>query len=163
MKSVSSPSLSGFDSDPGQDGERISRSPYTARLLGWADEELVSRDFFRLVEAIRWLTDAEENGALARRAGIYSANDELVWARMFAQKDEQRERVMKYNAARILAHVDDVPRLDELRRSRNLHLRQGEDRLDHLDHLLDDLVQVYDAGPVADLGPDDEGFIPLDK
>jgi hypothetical protein len=140
--SVPSPSVSVANSEPVEDGERISRSPYTARLLGWSDEELASRDFFRLVEAIRWLTDAEESGALARRAGIYSAKDELVWARMFAPKDEQRERVMKYNAARILAHVDEAARGD------------GMDS--------DQLVQVYDSVPVADFGPNDD-FIRFDK
>lgn len=134
--SVPSPSVSVANSEPAEDRERISRSPYTARLLGWSDEELASRDFFRLVEAIRWLTDAEESGALARRAGIYSAKDELVWARMFEPKDEQRERVMKYNAARILAHVDDAG--------------QGDDRYS------DRLVRVYDSAPIADLGPDDD-------
>lgn len=87
-------------------GEPISRSPYSAKLLGWSDEELASSDFFRLVDAIRWLSDAEQGGAIAKRAGIFSATGELVWARLFAAEGEQRQRVMKYNAARILAHVD---------------------------------------------------------
>jgi hypothetical protein len=88
-------------------GEPISPSPYSAKLLGWSDEELASSDFFRLVDAIRWLSDAEQNGALAKRAGIYSATGELVWARTFvSDRHEQRERVMKYNALRILVQVD---------------------------------------------------------
>jgi hypothetical protein len=87
-------------------GEPISPSPYSARLLGGADEELASSDFFRLVDAIRWLTDAIQNGAIAKRAGIYSATGELVWAKSFAADGEQRERAMKYNALRILVQVD---------------------------------------------------------
>lgn len=87
-------------------GEPISPSPYSAKLLGWADEELASSDFFRLVDAIRWLTDAVQNGAIAKRAGIYSATGELVWARSLAADGEQRERAMKYNALRILVQVD---------------------------------------------------------
>ena len=67
--------------EPSGVGEPISPSPYSAKLLGWSDEELASSDFFRLVDAIRWLTDAEQNGAIARRAGIFSATGELVWAR----------------------------------------------------------------------------------
>jgi hypothetical protein len=87
--------------------EPISPSPYSARLLGWSDEELVSSDFFRLVDAIRWLTDAEQGGALARRAAIYSATGEMVWSRLLAQQEnDQRERAMKYNAVRILVQVD---------------------------------------------------------
>jgi hypothetical protein len=88
-------------------GEAISSSPYSAKLLGWADEELASSDFFRLVDAIRWLTEAEQNGALARRAGIYSATGELVWARSLTPEGEQRQRAMKYNALRILVQVDE--------------------------------------------------------
>ena len=81
MKSVSSPSLS--VSIPSRARrESASPEPVYRRLLGWSDEELVSRDFFRLVEAIRWLTDAEESGALARRAGIYSAKEDWSAARM---------------------------------------------------------------------------------
>lgn len=87
-------------------GEPISPSPYSAKLLGWSDEELASSDFFRLVDAIRWLTEAEQNGAIGKRAGIYSASGELVWARSFSRQDEQRERAMKYNAVRILVQVD---------------------------------------------------------
>ena len=86
--------------------EPISPSPYSAKLLGWSDEELASSDFFRLVDAIRWLTDAEQNGALAKRAGIYSATGGLVWHRSFAREDDQRQRVMKYNALRILFQID---------------------------------------------------------
>ena len=81
-------------------------SPYSAKLLGWSDEELASSDFFRLVDAIRWLTDAEQNGALARRAGIYSATGELVWARLFSAEADQRQRALKDNALRILFQVD---------------------------------------------------------
>jgi hypothetical protein len=110
MSSVSSasPSIapSIADSEPSRVGEPISRSPYSAKLLGWSDEELASSDFFRLVDAIRWLTDAEQNGAIARRASIYSATGELVWARAFAAEDDQRQRVMKYNALRILFQID---------------------------------------------------------
>jgi hypothetical protein len=94
------------DSDRLAVGEPISPSPYSAKLLGWSDEELASSDFFRLVDAIRWLSDAEQNGAIAKRAGIFSATGELVWARTFAPDGEQRERVMKYNALRILVQVD---------------------------------------------------------
>ena len=88
-------------------GEAISPSPYSAKLLGWADEELASSDFFRLVDAIHWLTDAEHNGALARRAGVYSATGELVWARSLTSEGGQRQRAMKYNALRILVQVDE--------------------------------------------------------
>src|SRR4029078_1102550 len=103
-----SPSIAPSIADSGSPdlGEPISPSPYSAKLLGWSDEELASSDFFRLVDAIRWLTDAEQNGAIARRAGIYSATGELVWARMFSGKDDQRKRVMKYNALRILFQID---------------------------------------------------------
>src|SRR5215207_10748247 len=110
MSSVSStsPSIapSIADSEPSGVGAPISRSPYSAKLLGWSDEELASSDFFRLVDAIRWLTDAEQNGAIARRAGIYSATGELVWARSLTSEGEQRQRAMKYNALRILVQVD---------------------------------------------------------
>jgi hypothetical protein len=74
--------------------------------LGWSDEELASSDFFRLVDAIRWLTEAEQNGAIARRAGIYSATGELVWARLFSAEIDGRERALKNNALRILFQVD---------------------------------------------------------
>jgi hypothetical protein len=87
-------------------GEPISPSPYSAKLLGWSDEELASSDFFRLVDAIRWLTEAEQSGAIARRAGIYSATGELVWARMFSREVGGRERALKHNALRILFQVD---------------------------------------------------------
>ena len=60
------------------------------------------------MDAIRWLTEAEQNGAIARRAGIYSATGELVWARMFSAEDDQRQRVMKYNALRILFQIECV-------------------------------------------------------
>jgi hypothetical protein len=86
--------------------EPISPSPYSAKLLGWSDEELASSDFFRLVDAIRWLTDAEQNGAIAKRAAIYSATGGLVWHRSFAREEDQRQRVMKYNALRILFQID---------------------------------------------------------
>jgi hypothetical protein len=87
-------------------GEPISPRPYSAKLLGWSDEELASSDFFRLVDAIRWLTEAQQNGAIAKRAGIYSATGELVWARMLSAEDDQRQRAMKYNALRILFQID---------------------------------------------------------
>jgi hypothetical protein len=87
-------------------GEPISPSPYSAKLLGWSDEELASSDFFRLVDAIRWLMDAEQSGAVAKRACIYSATGELAWARSLSPEGEQRERAMKYNAVRILLQVD---------------------------------------------------------
>ena len=110
MSSVSSisPSIAPSIADSGSSGlgEPISPSPYSAKLLGWSDEELASSDFFRLVDAIRWLTEAEQSGAIARRAGIYSATGELVWARMFSAEDDQRQRVMKYNALRILFQID---------------------------------------------------------
>jgi hypothetical protein len=110
MSSVSSnsPSIAPGISDlePSGLAEPISPSPYSAKLLGWSDEELASSDFFRLVDAIRWLTDAEQNGAIAKRAGIYSATGELVWGRMFLAEDDQRQRVMRYNALRILFQVD---------------------------------------------------------
>ena len=110
MSSVSSasPSIAPSIADSESSGvnEPISRSPYSAKLLGWSDEELASSDFFRLVDAIRWLTDAEQNGAIARRAAIYSATGELVWARAFSAEDDQRQRVMKYNALRILFQID---------------------------------------------------------
>jgi hypothetical protein len=92
--------------EPSGVAEPISASPYSAKLLGWSDEELVSSDFFRLVDAIRWLIDAEQNGAIARRAVIYSSRGELVWARVFSVEDNQRQRVMRYNALRILFQVD---------------------------------------------------------
>jgi hypothetical protein len=87
-------------------GEDISPSPYSAKLLGWSDEELASSDFFRLVDAIRWLTDAEHHGAIAKRACIYSATGELAWGRSLALESDQRERAMKDNALRILVQVD---------------------------------------------------------
>jgi hypothetical protein len=127
-------------------GEPISRSPYTAKLLGSSDEELASRDFFRLVEAIRWLTDAEENGALARRAGIFSSKGELVWARLFAAKDEQRERVMKYNAARILVQIDDLVPDDSP--------RTGATEVEDLQS--EDLQQIDDPPRVGDLAQFDD-------
>ena len=90
------------------DGVRkASSGPYTAKLLGWSDDVLAGRDFFLLVDAIRWLTQAEENGAIAKRASIYAADDKMVWTKLFARMWNQRERAMKQNAKRILIQVLD--------------------------------------------------------
>ena len=158
MSSVSLvPSLPGLEEEA-ETGEPISRSPYTAKLLGSSDEELASRDFFRLVEAIRWLTDAEENGALARRAGIFSSKGELVWARLFAAKDEQRERVMKYNAARILVQIDDLVQADDSPRTGSTEVEdlQSQDLQSEDLPQVDDLLRVDDPPRVGDLAQFDD-------
>jgi len=79
--------------------------PYTAKLLGWSDEEIASRDFLRLVDAIRWIAAAEQNGALAKCAQICSPHNELLWARPLdpiAEQRSRRLRAMNHNANRIL-------------------------------------------------------------
>ena len=88
-------------------GSPTSRSsgPYTAQLLGWSEEKIVSRDFLRLVDAIRWVAKAELDGALAYRAQIDSAQGAVVWARLLRPKPDQRFEAMKRNAARILLQV----------------------------------------------------------
>ena len=82
-----------------------SSGPYTAQLLGSSEEKIVSRDFLRLVDAIRWVAKAELDGALAYRAQIYSAQGAVVWARLFRPRPDQRFEAMKRNAARILLRV----------------------------------------------------------
>ena len=82
-----------------------SSGPYTAQLLGWSEEKIVSRDFLRLVDAICWVAKAELDGALAYRAQIYSAQGAVVWARLFQPRSDQRFEAMKRNAARILLQV----------------------------------------------------------
>jgi hypothetical protein len=106
--SANSPSIAPdiAGSEPSGVAEPISASPYSAKLLGWSGEELASSDFFRLVDAIRWLIDAEQHGAIARRAVICSSSGDLVWARLFSAEDNQRQRVMRYNALRILFQID---------------------------------------------------------
>jgi len=89
------------DSGPHVD-ETISASPYTAQLIGYSGEAAATRDFFRLVDAIRWLAGAVDKGALVKQATIYSARGELVWAKSIAVKELPREDVMKRNAQRIL-------------------------------------------------------------
>ena len=76
--------------------------PYTAQLLGWSEDKIVSKDFIRLVDAIRWVAKAELDGALAYRAQIYSAQGAVVWAKLFRPRPDQRFEVMKRNSARIL-------------------------------------------------------------
>jgi len=82
-----------------------SSGPYTAQLLGWSEEKIVSRDFLRLVDAIRWVAKAELDGALAYRAQIYAAQGAVVWARLFQPRPNQQFEAMKRNAARILLQV----------------------------------------------------------
>ena len=79
-----------------------SSGPYTAQLLGWSEEQIASREFLRIVEAIRWVAGAEVDGALAYRAQICSAQGAVVWAGLFRPRPDQRLEAMKQNAARIL-------------------------------------------------------------
>jgi hypothetical protein len=58
----------------------FSSGSYTAKLLGHSDEEAAVSTFETLVDAIGWLIDALENGALAKQADVYSARGELIWS-----------------------------------------------------------------------------------
>ena len=82
-----------------------SSGPYTAKLLGWSDEESAVSNFPTLVDAISWVADAMENGALAKRANIYSAKGELVWSERSGPTAKRRENAMKQNAQRILVQT----------------------------------------------------------
>jgi hypothetical protein len=81
----------------------VSSGSYTARLVGWSDEEAAVCAFGSLVEAIRWLTEAVENGALIKQANVYSANSELIWSIPGSPREHLREIAMKRNAERIFA------------------------------------------------------------
>ena len=81
----------------------VSSGSYTARLVGWSNEEAAVSTFDSLVEAIRWLTDAVENGALLKQANVYSAKSELIWSIPGSPQQQLREIAMKRNADRILA------------------------------------------------------------
>jgi hypothetical protein len=80
----------------------VSSGSYTARLVGWSNEEAAVSTFDSLVEAIRWLTDAVENGALLKQANVYSAKSELIWSIPGSPQQQLREIAMKRNAERIL-------------------------------------------------------------
>jgi hypothetical protein len=82
----------------------ISPGPYTAKV-GGSDEETTIGTFERLVDAIGWLSQAVEDGALARRLNIYSAKNELVWTEPGSLSGELRENMMKKNAERIFAQT----------------------------------------------------------
>jgi hypothetical protein len=82
-----------------------SSEPYTAKLIGWSDEEAAVRVFPRIVDAIRWLTAALEDGALAKRASIYSAKGELVWNKPGTRSGKMREHAMKQNAQRLFIQL----------------------------------------------------------
>jgi hypothetical protein len=77
--------------------------PFTAKLINWSDEDAAVRSFDRLVDAIRWLAQAQQDGARAQRASIYSADNKLVWSLARPPRsDDMRENVFKRNAERIL-------------------------------------------------------------
>ena len=81
----------------------VSSGSYTAKLIGWSDEEAAVSTFDSLVGAIRWLTDAMDNGALIKQANVYSAKSELVWSIPGSPRQQLREIAMKRNAERIFA------------------------------------------------------------
>jgi hypothetical protein len=81
----------------------VSSVSYTAKLVGWSNEEAVGTTFDSLVDAVRWLTEAVENGALAKQANVYSAKSELIWSIPGSPRQQLREIAMKRNAERILA------------------------------------------------------------
>ena len=79
-----------------------SSGPYTAKLLSWSDEETTVGTFDCLVDAIGWLQQAGEDGALAKRLHVYSTKNELVWSQVGAPSGQLRSNAMKQNAQRIL-------------------------------------------------------------
>lgn len=81
----------------------VSSSSYTVKLVGWSDEELAVCAFHSLVDAIGWLTEALENGALAKLANVYSVKGELIWSIPGSAQQQLREIAIKRNAERILA------------------------------------------------------------
>jgi len=81
----------------------VSPGSYTAKLIGWSDEEVAVSTFESLVGAIRWVSQAVENGALAKLANVYSAKSELIWSIPGSPQQQLREIAMKRNADRILA------------------------------------------------------------
>ena len=80
----------------------ISPGPYTAKL---DDQETTVGTFECLADAIGWLSQAAEDGALARRLNIYSAKNELVWTEPGSLSGALRENTMKKNAERIFAQT----------------------------------------------------------
>ena len=80
-----------------------SYGPYTAKLVGWSNEEAGVSTFDSLVDAIRWLTEAVENGALVKQANVYSGKSEPIWSIPGSPRQQLREIAMKRNAERILA------------------------------------------------------------
>ena len=83
---------------------------YTAKLVDWSDEETAVGNFFWLADAIGYLAQALEDGAVVKRASIYSARDELIWTMPGARSGQRRETAMMQNALRKLIQIaDDCP------------------------------------------------------
>lgn len=82
---------------------------YTAKLVGWSEEETAVGTFSWLADAISWLEQALKDGALViKRVNIYSAKDELVWTVPGAPSAQMLENVMKQNAKRVLVQLADI-------------------------------------------------------
>jgi len=83
---------------------------YTAKLMGWSDEEIAVGTFSWLADAIGWVQLALAEGALVKRANIFSKKNELVWTMPGAPRGQRRESAVKQNAQpMVIQVVDDCP------------------------------------------------------
>ena len=80
---------------------------YTAKLISWSDEETTIGSFVCLADAITWLEQTLNDGALFKCARIYSKSDTLVWTLPGDPAGQLRVGAMKKNAERILLQVGD--------------------------------------------------------
>jgi hypothetical protein len=80
---------------------------YTAKLIGWSDEETAIGTFVWLADAISWLAQTLDEGALFKCACIYSEKNILVWTLPGEPSGRLRESAMKKNAERILLQLGD--------------------------------------------------------
>ena len=80
---------------------------YTAKLISWSDEETTIGSFVCLADAITWLEQTLNDGALFKCACIYSKSGTLVWTMPGDPAGQLRAGAMKKNAERILLQVGD--------------------------------------------------------
>jgi hypothetical protein len=80
---------------------------YTAKLISWSNEETMVGTFVSLADAISWLEQTLDDGALFKCACIYSKTNTLIWTLPGDPSGQLRERAMKNNAERILVQIAD--------------------------------------------------------
>jgi hypothetical protein len=79
-----------------------SAGPFTVRLEGKPDTEKTVQSFECLLDAITWLTQTMEDGGWGQQAGVYSANEKLVWTALPGRSAHLRDNTIRQNAQRLL-------------------------------------------------------------